>query len=139
MWLVGQPSVAHFGHRNFGRSCQDFSQFAGVPGIQMRTSTNAMPVFTGSLRSNSEKASSPPAEAPIPTMGKGAGGCREAIEPPRSVNLFSRPHASERNRRVEQTPSSIVRGSEILIRRARMVNAQIQPVSRFGTQLTKRE
>src|SRR5580698_6117828 len=38
-------------------------------GSRCCTKTKAMPVFGGSERNNSEKASRPPAEAPTPTMG----------------------------------------------------------------------
>jgi len=35
--------------------------------------TNAMPLFSGTLARNTSRASSPPAEAPMPTMGKDSG------------------------------------------------------------------
>src|SRR5579863_5978204 len=45
----------------------------GWVGSRCCTNTNAMPLFCGSERSNSEKASRPPAEAPMPTMGNDSG------------------------------------------------------------------
>ena len=46
----------------------------GCSGSRCCTSTKAMPVSVGRCARSSVKASSPPADAPMPTMGKPAGG-----------------------------------------------------------------
>jgi hypothetical protein len=48
---------------------QRLAQEAGVPGSRCWISTNAIPVFTGMHCKSWVKASSPPAEAPMPTTG----------------------------------------------------------------------
>ena len=70
VYVIGLDDRLVFDRRNRHRRLagKDLGEQARVFGERCWTTTKARPVSIGSARSSSETASSPPAEAPIPTI-----------------------------------------------------------------------
>jgi hypothetical protein len=65
--------VLRFDDRHAVLRCRISVSMLAWLGSRCGTSTKPMPVSAGQARKKASKASSPPAEAPMPTMAKGAG------------------------------------------------------------------
>jgi len=77
VWLQGH-SVLGFPNRQSGGSRQKATQNALVSGVKVLNQHKSHALSAGRCCNNSVKASSPPAEAPMPTMGNNLAGCARA-------------------------------------------------------------
>jgi hypothetical protein len=76
---LDRHAVLDLAHPHGGHALQQFRQHAFMQRVMCCTTTKAKPLSGGTLTRNSQIGSSPPAEAPMPTMGSSGAAAEGAL------------------------------------------------------------